>query len=362
MLYNINIDQTFMGDEMEYSLNAGVWNAVFAVPSSVVDKYIKLASGNALKLLLFLMRHGGKSFGAEMLRAELGFEETGELEDAALFWVQRGVIRAEKRKDVFALSPSEEIELDDKIPAADSKPSEPKKQAVAAAKPAVITNGEIARSINNSPEMKMLFDEAEKMYAHPLRENERQTIAQLTQHYGLTCEVSLMLLGYCFKTGKTSTAYISKVAENWANEEITTVRLADEKIRALERQSSIEQRICEKTGLTSNLSASVRRMIGIWTADWGFGEDMILLAYDKTVDATGKWNASYANKILENWKEHGICTPQAAKKADEEFKKSSAAKKPSVPKRVAATSSKPSFDTDRLKNRVMKNYIKNSQG
>lgn len=348
---------------MEYSLNAGVWNEVFAVPSSVVDRYIKLASGNALKLLLFLMRHGGKSFGAEMLRAELGFEETGELEDAALFWVQRGVIRAEKRKDVFTLSPFAETEpLEDNIAAADVEHSEPKKQAVAAAKPAVITNGDIGRLISSSPEMKMLFDETEKMFARPLRENERQTIAQLTQHYGLTCEVSLMLLGYCFKTGKTSTAYISKVAENWANEEISTVKLADEKIRALERQTSIEQRICEKMGLTSHLSAGVRRMIGIWTADWGFGEDMILLAYDKTVDATGKWNASYANKILENWKEHSICTPQAAKKADEDFKKAATAKKLSTPKRVSTAAGKPSFDTDRLRNQIMKNYIKNSQG
>lgn len=351
---------------MEYSLNAGVWNEVFAVPSGIVDKYIKLASGNALKLLLFLMRHGGKSFGAETLRAKLGFEETGELEDAALFWVQLGVIRAENRKDVFALSPFEETAPPgDNTAASDAVRSEPKKQTVAAAKPAVITNGDIARSISSSPEMKMLFDEAERMYARPLRENERQTIAQLTQHYGLTCEVSLMLLVYCFKTGKTSPSNISKVAKNWTDEEISTVKLADEKIRALERQSSIEQRICEKTGLTSSLTANDRRRIGIWMADWGFGEDMILLACDKTVDATGEWNkysVSYANRILENWKEHGIFTPQAAKKADEEFKKSSAAKKPSAPKRVTSSSSKPSFDTDRLKNRVMKNYIKNSQG
>lgn len=350
---------------MEYSLNAGVWNEIFAVPSSVVDKYIKLASGNALKLLLFLMRHGGKSFGAETLRAELGFAESGELEDAALFWVQRGVIRAEKPKGSLALFPSAEDAPrgdDTAVTAADTERPKSERLAVAEAKPAVITNGDIARSISSSPEMKMLFDEAEKMYARPLHENERQTIAQLSLHYGLPCEVSLMLLGYCFKTGKVSTSYISKVAKSWANEEITTVKLADEKIRSLERQSSIEQHICEKMGLTSALSANVRRMIGIWTADWGFGEDMILLAYDKTIDATGKWNASYANRILENWKEHGICTPQAAKKADEEFKKAAVAKKPSAPKRVTTAAGKPSFDTDRLRNQVMKKYIKNGLG
>lgn len=78
---------------MKYSLNAGDWNSVFAVPSSVVDKYIKLANGNSLKLLLFLLRHGGEEFTEEKLNEELGFRERGELEDAALFWIQRGIVR-----------------------------------------------------------------------------------------------------------------------------------------------------------------------------------------------------------------------------------------------------------------------------
>ncbi len=78
---------------MKYSLNAGEWNSVFAVPSSVVDRYIKLASAGSLKLILFLMRHGGKEFTDEQLIEALGFRREGELEDAALFWIQRGLIR-----------------------------------------------------------------------------------------------------------------------------------------------------------------------------------------------------------------------------------------------------------------------------
>ncbi|MGN0679670.1 MAG: hypothetical protein ACI4JS_08420, partial [Oscillospiraceae bacterium] len=98
---------------MNYSLNIGEWNSVFAVPSSVVDKYIKLASGNALKLLLFLLRHGGESFTADTLREELNFCEAGELEDAAAFWIQRGVIRLFGEKEgqlVAAPEMSETVE------------------------------------------------------------------------------------------------------------------------------------------------------------------------------------------------------------------------------------------------------------
>lgn len=343
--------------KMDYSLNVGEWNKVFAVPSSVVDKYIRLASGNSLKLLLYLMRHGGESFTAEILRAELGFEELGELEDAALFWVQRGIIRANNAKDTVSLSSvSEQID----IPSQVNDKSEEIKPAVQRAKPVVISNGEIANLIKSSPEMQMLFNEAEKMYARPLHQNERQTIMQLTSHYGLPCEVSLMLLGYCFKLNKATPAYISKVAENWANEDIMTVQLADEKIRSLEKQNGIEKRICEALGLVSNLSAGNRAFIKTWALDWGFGEDMIMLAYDKTLNGTGKWSFAYANKILETWKDGGITTPQAVEKADEEFKKSNGLKKPASSKRpvMTATGKNSSFDTDRLRSQIMNNYKK----
>lgn len=343
---------------MEYSLNAGEWNSVFAVPASVVDKYIKLASGNSLKLLLYLTRHGGESFTAERLRTELGFEELGELEDAALFWVQRGVIRAENAPDAMELaaaaSPAPLNDLPEKTAAKEHVSS------ASSPKPAVISNGEIARSIKSSPEIKMLFDEAEKMYARPLRENERQTIARMSEHYGLPCEVSLMLLSFCFKLGKATPAYISKVAENWANDEIMTAQLADERIRAIEKQNSAENRIRNALGLSSNLSASNREFIKTWAVDWGFGEDMIMLAYDKTVDGTGKWSFAYANRILENWKNNGITTPQDAEKADEEFKKTNGIKKsaPTV-KRSPSPGKNSSFDTDKLKSRVMNNYKNN---
>lgn len=351
---------------MEYSLNAGVWNEVFAVPSGVVDKYIKLASGNALKLLLFLLRHGGKKFDAEILRAELGFEELGELEDAALFWVQRGIISADNGKNAVKLGAAA---AEDKSGVPADAPAEPPKRAIPKAKPPVMSGGEIAKSINSSPEMKALFAAAENLFGKGLSKSDSETISNLTGYYGLPCDVALMLIGYCTnlkeKRGKKITAnYISTVAQNWSDEEIMTVRLADEKIRALERQSGVEQRLCEKMGLTSNLSKEIRNLIKIWTCDWGFGEDMIMLAYDETIDNTGSWSKAYINKILENWKNQGIATPQEAMKSKDDFKKAKVSKKTqTAPKRAAAVAAgKPSFDTDRLKAQVMKNYIKNSQG
>ena len=346
-------------------MNAGEWNRVFAVPSSVVDKYIKLASGNALKLLLYLMRHGGESFTAEILRAELGFEELGELEDAALFWVQRGIINASSGKDSVKLNAACPETVSGNAPVESAPPASSKRTAQNV-RPPVVSSGEIAEISKNSPEMMALFEAAENLFGRMLRASDREAISNLTGFYGLPCDVALMLIGYCTnlkeKHGKTISAnYISKVAQNWSDEEIMTVQLADEKIRSLEKQSSIEEHICQKLELTSKLSAGMRNFIKIWAVDWSFGEDMIMLAYDKTVDNTGEWSPSYANKILESWKRNGITTPLQAEKADEEFKKANSFKKPAASSKraaAAAVQENSSLDIDEFEARIMNNYKK----
>lgn len=345
---------------MDYSLNAGEWNKVFAVPSSVVDKYIKLASGNSLKLLLYLMRHGGEVFTDDKLRSELGFEEKGELEDAALFWVQRGIIRADSDKESMTLTASsaKPAEISHEV----SEP--PAKRSVPLAKPPAVSGSEIAQKLKNSPELKTLFDNAQTLLGRMLTQSDNVEIYRITEYYGLPCQVALMLIGYCQnlkdKHGKTITVnYISKVARNWSEEEIMTVQMADEKIRFLEKQNSVEERICKKMGLTSRPTADTVNFIKA-AIDRGFSEEMIMLAYDKTVDGTGKWSPSYANRIIENWKNAGITSPLEAEKSDESFRKSSSTKKPasSSKRNRASAPENSSLDYDEIEAQLLNKYKK----
>ena len=47
---------------MEYRLHMGPWNSVFAVPTALVDRYLKLAGKEQLQVLLWMLRHGGEAF------------------------------------------------------------------------------------------------------------------------------------------------------------------------------------------------------------------------------------------------------------------------------------------------------------
>lgn len=306
---------------MNYSLNAGEWNSVFAVPASVVDKYIKIAGENSLKLLLYLLRHGGKAFSEDKLRDDLGFRETGELEDAALFWIQRGIIRYEndgENRELFSdKDEAEQLTISEALP--ESAPQKVvKKEKI---KPAAVSSGEIAERIKSDSEIQMLFSEAEKLYAHPLKSRESNILIALTDHYGLNVGAALMLLQYCFKIGKTSPDYILSCAQNWADEGIDTVDAANEKILALEKNNGVCERLREAMELKSKLTAKMKEFIRVWTEEWHFSEDMIMLCYEKTVNAKQEFKFEYANKILENWKNAGIYTKEAVEAADLSWKK-----------------------------------------
>lgn len=325
---------------MKYSLNAGDWNSVFAVPSSVVDKYIKLANGNSLKLLLFLLRHGGEEFTEEKLNEELGFRERGELEDAALFWIQRGIVRYDN--GLTTAPESREIKPQTKESSVSPAPKPLPKPAV---KPVNVSSGEVADRIKTDKELEMLFKEAEQLYAHPLRQRENQLVISLVDHYGLPVGVALMLLKYCFKSEKTSPSYIQTVAADWAAEEIDTIELADARILALEKRNGVEERLREAMELKTKFTPKMREYIRTWT-DWGFGEDMIMLAYEKTLDQISEWKPAYANRILESWKDEGLRSPAAVEQAAQSRKK---------PVKTAANSSS-SFDMNDVMSKIKNRY------
>lgn len=336
---------------MNYSLNIGEWNNVFAVPSSIVDKYIKLANADALKLLLFLLRHGGREYPAEKLKAELGFTEAGELEDAALFWIQRGVIRYDNENSELSAvretaekisSPVKENEyvqqtIDDIIP------QKPVRLPVKTS-PARVSSSEIASRIKDSSEVRMLFDEAEKIYGRPLKQRDNQTLIALVDHYGLPASVSLMLLKYCFKAGKKTPNYIETAAAGWSADGIDSIEKANERILILERSSGFEQRLRKEFGIPNEFTPKQKDYLRTWLEDWSFTEEMITLALNITIENTGKTALNYTNKILENWRNENIKTP-----ADVEASEASGT-------RPKPKNDEGAFDVNEIMSRIISNY------
>lgn len=311
---------------MNYSLDAGAWNSVFAVPASVVDKYIKLADGASLKLLLFLLRHGGESFTEEQLRDRLGIRSNGELEDAAMFWFQRGIIRMDEG-ELKPMDITQEV-----LPEAAEPEPEPQRSSIRKVAQnngaTIYTSGDIAKRQQTDSAVKFLFREAEQLYGRPLRTTESRMVLQITDFYGLPAEVAVMLLKYCFRIEKTTPSYITRTAEDWAENNIRTVDEADAQLQKLEKLTSVEENLRRAMELKTKFSPNQIAYIKTWTEEWGFGEDMIMLAHEMTQDRIGSMNFSYTNGILENWKKDGVYSTEQAQRKALEFSGKYKNKKP----------------------------------
>ena len=61
-------------NNISYTVSMGIWDSVFAVPSDVVDRHMKLAGAAQLKTLLYLLRHGGEPITLDALAFAIGPE------------------------------------------------------------------------------------------------------------------------------------------------------------------------------------------------------------------------------------------------------------------------------------------------
>lgn len=344
---------------MEFSLNAGEWNSVFAVPSSIVDRYLLIAGENSLKLILFLLRHGGERFTAEQLRMELGFRRVGELEDAALFWVERGIIRAESG-ELTPASPENSAAAQPAENTAAQPVQEKKSTArkVDSGSAIVYSPADIAGRIKQDPAVNYLFSEAQTLYGRPLRNPESQLVISLVDYYGLPAEVSALLLKYCFSIGKSTPGYIKSVAQTWTDEEITDAESADRMLAKLERANSTEETLRREMGMQTKFVKPQLEFIKKWSVEWGFSTEMILLAHEISQTNTGSLNFPYMNKILMNWHSEGIATLEAAEKSSKEHKNSRQTE--SKPAANAAGNTNSSLNTSELEQQIWLKYKSDS--
>lgn len=333
---------------MSYSVNPSVFKSIFAVPTDIVDKHIRLANEHQLKVLLWILRNSPDEPDIEKMCSDLKID-IGDASDYLQYWVLTGVISesgtpADNKKSESISS--EKPEKADKIKRQDPKPELP---APAASKP---SSAEIATRIEESPDIGYLFNEAQRKLGKTIGYDGQCTLLLLHDHYGLPVEVLFMLIDYCVSVGKTNYGYLETVGRDWGNREIDTLDKAAEQISALKKANSLWIDFSKAVGIsnprpTTKQSEYLRR----WSTEWGFGIDMIILAYEEMANHTGKLSFAYIEKVLINWKNLGYKTPADVENGREEQK----AKKPSASGEKPSTAS---YDLGEFKERSLHGELK----
>ncbi|HOP11295.1 MAG TPA: DnaD domain protein [Oscillospiraceae bacterium] len=261
--------------------------------------YIQNAGALSLKILFTLLTEGG--FHSDTLSSQLGCEEK-ELRDALVYWVDCGLFsRCGGKLTLAAVTPEPKPTLKKPLPAS------------IAAVP-IMTSDEAARRIKDSEELKFLIEQMQQCFGRLLTQNEVSQMVSVCDYSGLPIDIMILLVGYCSSVGKTSMAYIKKVAMDWGERGIVTQQQADEQLKALASQSRADEIVTKALDITGRkLVAREREYANDWVAVLGFDGEMIAEAYSQCALATGKRDFRYIDKILHTWSENGVATLEQAK-------------------------------------------------
>lgn len=322
---------------MNYRFN---WDdGVFAVPDSVTGQAFRLASGKWVKVLIYMLSK--KELPDDP--ADIGVTAE-DVEEALAYWEEQGIISKTEMGSIrkpAAEKPKKEI----KIIAAEPEQitAQKRRSEIERSKPAkALLPTEIAQRMAESEEINFLMKSAEMTLQKPLSWEDQRTILWFCDHLGFSADIILMLIGFCCSINKPGMAYIQKVAEDWFDKEISTHEQAENEILNMQKKFSYASRIQTRLKLPDKISKAQKKHIDQW-AQWDISEDMVELAYDKTLDSKGRIDFNYMNGIIKKWYENNITELSAAEAFDSRPKKA-AEKKPASNGAPTTNTSAPSFD------------------
>ncbi|MCH5348973.1 MAG: DnaD domain protein [Oscillospiraceae bacterium] len=286
---------------MKYKVN---WDSggVFAVPDLAAD-CLKLASGKAVKILLYILKNKTSDIDLSAF-ADIGISAE-DAEDAISYWQQVGLLYTGENAPAV-IEGSTEKNVSTAVP----EYSAAQKEKDRAAK--MISPEEIAERIESSSEIKFLFDSAESAFGKILNYTEQRTLIWLHDYYGIAPDLLLMIMDFSKQINKASIGYVEKIAISWHDNNITTHEQASREIMALQSYFSAEGQVAAKLELNRKLTPTEKKFVHGWT-DNGVSIDLIIYAYEKTIDNIGKVKFSYMDKIITDWRTKGISTVQEAK-------------------------------------------------
>ena len=337
---------------MSFEVNPYAYKSIFAVPTSVVDDNIRLASVLQLKVLLYMLRHSEKNLTGEDLSAALSIDKA-DAEDAMIFWQERGLLMKsdESAKPLLHIEATTDVTLTKNEPVAVTTQEEVQPKKVSDIPISRPSHEQIATRLKECKEFSGLFAEAQAALGKTIGYDGQSVLIMMHDSYGLPFEVILMAIEYAVQQQKTGFSSIAKIGKYWSEQGIDTLEGAMEYMEEHNAVNETWNKLRSLTDITNRTPTSKQRgYLVAWVKEYGYGADIIYYAYEESVDRTGKMSMPYMDKIIRNWYERGVKTPmdiqrEKAKWQEERDKKIPQKNTPKQ-KTPALLRDEPSYDID----------------
>ena len=247
-----------------------------SIPAEDVQKLLGAASGDALLLYLYINSGNQLSDAAAVLR----MNET-RFSCAAATLRQLGLWQSQERAFVPGERPS-------------------------------YTERDVLQTMEKDPSFRRLYMEVQRRLGRTLSTEELKILLSFVNYLGLPEDVVCVLVSYCQDRARQKGSLrnpairtIEKEAYAWAEQGIDTLEAA---AAFIHRQNVYHSRLASLARLLQihgrSLTPAEEKYARAWLG-FGFDDEMIRMAYERTCLNTGGLNWAYMNKILLRWKEAG---------------------------------------------------------
>ena len=306
-----------------------------AVSNLFIDEYMKDANDAQLKVYLYLLRMMNAHLATSVSDIADKFNHTEkDVVRALKYWEKSGLLTLDFDKnknlvgihihdlnDVGNTASSRSSAASSFIPMPSVQPAVPAARTNTAVEDSVFLDkpvyssentvsfdkptysAEQLREFKNRQNTSQLLFIAESYIGKPLTPSEMKTILYFTDVLHFSDDLIDYLLQYCVERGKKDFKYIEKVALNWAENGITTPKQAQ---KASSRYDKNVYAIMNELGKNSAPTPKEAEYIMRWIREYGFSNDIIFEACERTVMATDKNRFEYAERILQSWHEQNV--------------------------------------------------------
>ena len=276
---------------MNYRINPAAFSAVFTVPAEVADRHLKLARGEHIKVLLYIMRNMTAPIESSVIAEATGITEY-DVKEALVYWEDAGILTC-----YGGLQENAQI-----------KPNTVNR----AEKP---TRRDVARRGAEDEKISYLLRETQMRLGRNLKSNETSTLVWLYDDEGLDVSLILMIVQYAAAHNKANIRFIESTAVDWINKGIDTVAAADAELNRMAMGDQAWKIVSLAFGLERRKPSKKETELSLlWVNDWKMSKEMLEAAYEECVNTKSKFSFPYTAKIIESWHESGFNTPEYIQK------------------------------------------------
>ena len=182
---------------------------------------------------------------------------------------------------------------------------------------------DVMGAVDHDNDFRSLYGEVQHLLGRVLNTEELKILLGFVRYLGMPPEVVSLLVCYCKERAQAkgssrnpSLRSIEKEAYLWAEKGIDSLEEAIAYTQAQFVRRSRLGRLLELLQIRGrNLTAAEERYAQQWL-DWGFDEEAIGMAYERTCLNTGGLSWAYMNKILQRWQEAGLLTGEKVRTGD----------------------------------------------